>query len=579
MSALAALTPPAGIDASALEAALRAALQAGAARGTLPAAIEHAARHSDHLGIQLALVELAEAACRHDVQRRTAEHAIALCRRGLAAAPCDWALHETLGRLLYRLGRFAEASTTFERLHRHRPDDPAFLFETVRTGLPLGRWEHLPLLEADTIPPLVAAGRATASNLIALPIAATGPALLAAGRIESVRLAAGLKPRPPRPIPTGRPLRVGYVSPDFNDHAVAHQIPRVLELHDRAKVRVHAYDIGHDDGSPYRHRLLAACDLVRDCRRLDDTSAAAQIAADEIDVLVDLAGHTVGSRLGIFARRPAPLQVAWLGYPATTGADFIDYLLADPVVAPASRRATFSEALIHLPDCYLPADDRQPIAAGVTRAAAGFPADSVVLAALHQPYKLEPGIFGSWLGILRRAPATVLWLRAKDEAMQEQLRHLAVEGGVDPRRLLIDNHLLPKPEYLARLALADVFLDTRYFNGHSTVSDALWAGVPVVTTPGDAFAGCVAASILAASDLGEFVAPDLGAYEELVVRLASDPAALEAAKARVVHARHHGRFFDAARFTVHLETAYASIAAHHCTGRPPADFAVPAAPR
>ncbi len=579
MPSPAAAPPPADPSAAGAEQDLRAALKLGAARQTLPVALVHASRHPDHLGIHLALAELAEAACRPAEQRTAIDHAIGLCRRRLAAAPRDWPLHETLARLHYRRGAFAEAWSAFSRLHRHQPADAAALLGLVKCGLPLARWEGLGALHANLIPPLVAEGTATASNLIALPIPGTAPALLAAGRIESQRLAAGLDPSPPRRIAADSPLRIGYVSPDFNDHAVAHQVPRVFELHDRARVRVHAYDIGHDDGSPYRRRVLAACDVVRDCRRLDDASAAALIAADGIDILVDLAGHTVGSRLGIFAWRPAPLQVAWLGYPATTGAAFIDYLVADPIVAPPAQRAHFSEALIHLPDCYLPADDRQSIAPGATRAAAGFPERSIVLAALHQPYKLEPEIFDTWLRILGRVPGAVLWLRAKDDAMQARLRDLAAESGVDPRRLIIDNLLLPKPEYLARLALADVFLDTRYFNGHSTVSDALWAGVPVVTTPGDAFAGRVAASILAASGLGGLVAPDLAAYEELVVRLASSSSDLDTAKARVAHARQHGRFFDAARFTVHLETAYASIAAHHRTGRPPADLAVPATTR
>ena len=574
MSALAAESPLGQLDASALEASLRAALHVGSTPAVLSAAIEATARHHRHLGLHLALAEAAEAACRPEVQKRALEQAIAICRLNLATHPRDWGLHQTLGRLFYRLGRFEEAWNTFERLHRHRPEDPAALFDAVRAGLPIGRWESLSRLDVASIPLLVASGQATASNLIAIPINSTAPSLLSAGRIESQRIATGLHRLPPRQVHSETPLRVGYVSPDINDHAVAHQIPRVLELHDRTRLRVYAYDIGHDDGSPYRQRILSACDTVRDCRRLDDSAAAAIITSDEIDILVDLAGHTVGSRLGIFARRPAPIQVSWLGYPATTGASFIDYLIGDRIVVAPDLRAHFSEAIAYLPDCYLPADDRQLIAPIMSRTQAGLPTDAVVLAAIHQPYKLEPGIVGTWLRILQRAPKTVLWLRAKEESLQERLQAEAVRYGIDQSRLLIDNQLLPKPKYLARLALADLFLDTHWFNGHSTVSDALWAGVPVLTIPGDAFAGRVAASILAASDLDDLIVPDLAAYEALATRLASDRSALAALRARVAHARVHANFFDPCRFTMHLESAYSNIAARCRDGLPPADFAV-----
>ena len=573
MTELAAEPPQAEPAAAAAEKSLRQALHTGAAHQALPTALAAAAAYPAHLGLQLALAEAAESAYRPTVQRDALETAIRLCRRRMAAAPRDWATHELSARLLYRICRFDEAFAAYARLQRHHPS-PAIALGLVKSGLPLAQWEGLASLAAAAVPPLVAHGNATASNLITLPIPATAPALLAAGRIESAAIATGIVPFSRRPVSPVGPLRIGYVSPDFNDHAVAHQVPRVFELHDRRNVTVFTYDIGHDDGSPYRQRLIAASDCHRDCRQRDDVETAALIAADCIDILVDLAGHSAGSRLGIFARRPAPIQVTWLGYPATTGASFIDYLIGDRTVVAPDLRRCFSEAIAYLPDCYLPADDRQTIAPAMTRTQAGFPQDAVVLAALHQPYKLEPGIVGAWLHILKRAPKTVLWLRAKEETMQNRLREEAARIGIDPVRLIVDNRLLPKPEYLAKLALADLFLDTRWFNGHSTVSDALWAGVPVLTTPGDSFAGRVAHSILDASGLSDLIATDLSSYERQAVELATDPQARAAMRARVAVARTHGHFFDTPRFTRHLEFAFAQMAARHHAGLPPADTAI-----
>lgn len=574
MTELAAEPPPAKSAAAAAELSLRHALHAGAVRQALPTAIAAAAVHPEHLGLQLALAEAAEAAYRPAVQRDALEAAIRICRRRLAVAPRDWDTHELSARLLYRICRFDEAFAAYARLQRHHPA-PAIALGLVKSGLPLAQWEGLASLAAAAVPPLVALGNATASNLIALPLPGTAPALLAAGRIESDAIAAGIVPFSRRPVSPVGPLRIGYVSPDFNDHAVAHQVPRVFELHDRRSVTVVTYDIGHDDGSPYRQRLIAASDCHRDCRQLDDGDTAALVAADRIDILVDLAGHTIGSRLGIFARRPAPIQVTWLGYPATTGAGFIDYLIGDRTVVARDLRPHFSESIAYLPDCYLPADDRQTIAPAMTHTQAGFPQDAVVLAALHQPYKLEPGIVGTWLRILKRAPKTVLWLRAKEETMQNRLRKEAARLGIDPARLIVDNRLLPKPEYLAKLSLADLFLDTRWFNGHSSVSDALWAGVPVLTTPGDAFAGRVAHSILAASGLPDLAMPDLAAYEDRAVQLANAPAALAALRSRVATARTAGHFFDATRFTLQLEAAYLAMSARYRAGDAPADIHLP----
>jgi len=528
--------------------------------------------------VQAALVELADTANDFKLLTAALQTAQQACRRQLARAPLDWSLHDLAARIEFRLGHFSAAWNAYKRILDHKPDDASAHLGLAKSGLPLGRWEAVEKLSPAKVPALVAANQATVSNLIALPMPGTAPALLAAGRIASERLAQGITPFPMRSMRTAGPLRIGYVSPDYNDHAVAHQLPRVFELHDRSRFRVYAYDIGHTDGSPYRRRLLGSADCVRDCRCAGDAAVARTIRADGIDILVDLAGHTRGSRLGIFARHPAPIAVTWLGYPATTGADFIDYLIGDRIVVAPDLRAHFSEAIAYLPDCYMPADDRQEIAPPTTRAEAGFPQETVVLAALHQPYKFDAAIVGTWLRILRRAPKTILWLRAKEETLQHRLREEAASLGVDPARIVVDNRLLPKPEYLAKLSLADLFLDTRWFNGHSTVSDALWTGVPILTTPGDAFAGRVASSILHASGLSDLIAPDLSAYEESAVALASSPSALNAMRTRVSECRSRQSFFNSDRFVRNLETAFVTMADRARAGLSKTDFSVPCPP-
>lgn len=544
----------------------------------LARAASHAARYPSHIGVQASLVELADAANDFELATSALMATRHACRRQLAITPRDWSLHDLLARVEYRLGRFSAAWNAYNRILEHKTGDAAACLGLVKCGLPLGRWEAVNGFSPSQVPDLVAANQATASNLMALPMPGTAPALLAAGRIASERLAQGITPFQMRRIHAAGPLHIGYVSPDYNDHAVAHQLPRVFELHDRSRFRVYAYDIGHVDSSPYRQRVLSASDTVRDCRHLSDAATSAQIREDEIDILVDLAGHTLGSRLAIFAYRPAPVAVTWLGYPATTGAPYIDYLIGDQTVVAPDLRHHFSEAIAFMPDCYLPADDRQAIAPVKSRVDAGFPQDAVVLAALHQPYKLDAAIVATWLHILQRAPQTVLWLRAKEEALQVRLHTEAARLGIDPCRLIIDNHLRPKPEYLARLALADLFLDTHWFNGHSTVSDALWTGVPVLTTPGDAFAGRVASSILRASGLSDLIAADLATYEESAVALANSPCALNALRTRVMESRSRQSFFNSARFVRNLETAFVMMADRARAGLPKTDFNVPCPP-
>jgi protein O-GlcNAc transferase len=353
-------------------------------------------------------------------------------------------------------------------------------------------------------------------------------------------------------------LRVGYFSCDFRDHATGHLMRGLFGLHDRERFEVHAYSFGPDDGSDYRHRIAADCDRFVDLRGLGTEDAARRIHAEGVHILVDLVGWAAGW-LEVLALRPAPVQAHYLGFPATLGAPFVDYFVTDRVVTPPELAPHFSEQLAYLPGSYQVNDHRQGIAeSGVTREACGLPPKAVVFCCFNAAYKIEPRVFDVWMRLLRRAEKSVLWLLDQGTPMRENLRHEAESRGVDPRRLVFAP-LAPKPYHLARATLADLFLDTLVCNAHTTASDSLWAGVPVLTLPGETFASRVAASLVTAVGLPEMIVGDLDAYEERAFGLASDGAALAGLKARLGEGRARAPLFDTPRFARGLESAYEAM--------------------
>ncbi len=283
--------------------------------------------------------------------------------------------------------------------------------------------------------------------------------------------------------------------------------------------------------------------------------------------------------MGLFAHRPAPMQATWLGYPGTTGVDFFDYALVDTIVAPPEDQPHFSERLVWLPESYQVNDDTQPIAAEIpTRAQCGLPEHGFVFCSFNAPYKIEPAIFAIWMRILQQVPGSVLWLLAGSQTAQANLRREAQSRGIDPTRLVFAPHQ-SKSAHLARHAQAGLFLDTFFYNAHTTASDALWAGVPVLTCPGRNFAQRVAASLLNAIDLPELIAPNFVEYERRAVALARDPASLGAVRARLAANRKTAPLFDTTRFARHLEAAYRAMWELYERGETPRAFAVPALPR
>ena len=317
-------------------------------------------------------------------------------------------------------------------------------------------------------------------------------------------------------------LRIGYLSSDFHDHATAHLMLGLFGAHDRTKVSVHAYSYGIDDGSAYRARIAEDCDDFIDLAGMDTISAARHIHEDGIDILVDLKGFTRQHRLDIAALRPAPVQVAWLGFPGTSGADFFDYIVTDEIVTPTEDAQHYSEAFALMPHCYQVNNRAQRISeTAFWRTEAGLPADSFVLASFNNTYKLEPVMFAAWMELLRDLPDTVLWLLPNNQMAVENLRREASHAGVSPNRLIFAQ-TLPKAEHLRRASLADLALDTRIYNGHTTTSDMLFAGVPVVTLRGSHFASRVSASLLAACGLPGLITESLDDYKSLVRHLVGD---------------------------------------------------------
>ena len=372
----------------------------------------------------------------------------------------------------------------------------------------------------------------------------------------------------PADLPPAARIRVGYLSNDLQQHATALLLVQVLELHDRERFDVRLYSYGADDGSPMRARLRAACTEFVDVGGMSDREAAQRIRDDGIEILVDLKGYTLNARTAIVAMRPAPVQVAYLGFPGTMGADFVDYAIVDRVVAPPSMADAFSEKLAWMPGCYQPNDRLRDTGPPPGRAACGLPEDALVLCCFNHTYKLRPEIFDVWCRLLRDTPDAVLWLLQSNAQARAHLLREAADRGVAPERIVFAP-VVPSRDNLARLSHADLFLDTLPVNAHTTASDALWCGVPLVTCAGDSFVGRVAASLLHAVGLPELVAADLAGYEAIARELAADRERLAQLKARLRAGRATAPLFDSERSARDLEDLYARMAARWRSGAAP----------
>lgn len=363
-----------------------------------------------------------------------------------------------------------------------------------------------------------------------------------------------------------RPLRVGFVSADFHHHATAFLLMEVFEHLSGECVDVFLYSHGPDDGSAERKRLMAAATKFIDIADEGDLEAARLIQADKIDVLIDLKGHTSGSRLQLFSYRPAPVQATFLGHPGTTGASYIDYFIGDAIVTPEGHQAHYSETLAHMPHCYQPNDRQRPLPKSMTRAEAGLPESGLVYCGFNQPYKISSEVFDVWCDLLHQQPESVLWLLDWFDGTVNKFRVHAVKRGIAPERL-ISAPKLRLDQHITRFALADVFLDTWPCNGHTTASDALWAGVPVVTLSGETFASRVAASLLTAVDLPELITTSADDYKVLVMELAHNPSKRRLLRDHLAQARCIAPLFDSAKFAADFSKLLWRMAEGDSVGR------------
>ncbi|MBL0092991.1 MAG: glycosyltransferase [Piscinibacter sp.] len=378
-----------------------------------------------------------------------------------------------------------------------------------------------------------------------------------------------VKPLPPRRAQRhGGRLRIAYLSADFYQHATAQLMVQMLESHDRERFEVTLVSAGPDDGSPMRRRLRAACHRFEDVRGRSHDAMARRIRDLGIDILVDVKGATDGTLLPVLAARPAPLQLNWLAFPGTSGAPYIDYIVGDPIVTPLDHAAHFTEKIAQLPGCYQPNDSRRARPSGADRSVFGLPRDKTVLCGFHQSYKISAAVFDRWCELLERLPDAVLWLLQWNTNVRDSLLAAASARGIGAERLLFAP-LLPLDEHLARLACADVFLDTWPCNAHTTAGEALWVGVPVVTVIGQTFAQRVAASLLHQVGLDELVCGDEASYVDTVAALAQDSAKLAAVRDRLRKGCDAGPLFDGERFARDIEAMYERLWDRACEGLPP----------
>lgn len=479
---------------------------------------------------------------------------------------------EKFGQVLQDQRLFEDAAIVFERMLQQWPERPLIAGRLMHCKMLTADWTALDVLQAR-----IEAGL-TAGQLQSEPFGLQGycasPALL---KRSAQDYAAHMFPdasthlRRPK-VGGGPKIRVGYVAGEFRNQATSVLLTQVLELHDRSRFDIYAFDNGWSDGSALRQRIEAAVQIVP-IRQLDNIAASKAIRELGIDILVNLNGYFGLTRTPLFALRSAAVQVNYLGFPGTIGAPYIDYIIADEVVIPAPAHGSYVEKVVTLPDSYQPNDSTRRVAEGVTRADAGLPEGAFVFCCMNNVYKIVPAVFDIWMRLLQRVPGSVLMLYSDVPEAQANLRLEAQERGIDPARLLFGQPWA-NDRHLARLRLCDLFLDTWPYNAHTTGSDALWAGLPVLSCMGEGFPSRVGASLLHAVGLPELVTRTPDEYEALAFKLATEPVALAALRQRLSVNLNTAPLYDTPRYTRHLEAAYAQMMLRARSGKPPAPIAI-----
>jgi protein O-GlcNAc transferase len=498
-------------------------------------------------------------------------------RRAVELAPDFLVGFVNLAGALAENNRLGDAIATYAKALTIRSDHPSAIVDHYHLRRTACDWDGIAAAEEKILNGTFRKGERIASFPV-LNMSSTAEDHLLSARqwakgIKSP-LAVPLAETPPRGAPTERRLRIGYLSNDYYRHATASLIAELIERHDRNRFEIFGYCFTQSDNSELRQRLVSAFDHFVPIGNLSYADAARRINQDGIDILIDLKGYTTGARTEILAARPAPIQVNYLGYPGTMGAPFIDYIVADEFIAPMDQQAFFDEKIVHLPGCYQPNDTKRPIARSApTRAECGLPERGFVFCTFNNSYKITPEIFGIWMRLLKCVPGSVLWLLESNSLMRENLQRKAVSMGVDPARLVF----APKMElsvHLARHRNADLFLDTLPVNAHTTASDALWAGLPVLTCAGETMVSRVCGSLLRAVGLADLITYSLDQYERVALEFALNPDRVARLRERLIQNRPNSVLFNIAHYTDGYEAALERMADLRERGEAPRAFAV-----
>lgn len=471
---------------------------------------------------------------------------------------------ENLGLTLHDMRQYAEAYACYEQIFSMHPNDMGSLALLLHSALQVCEWESIEVRISKLVDSLrrgAVPGGIPPFVYLSIPGLRGADHKVLASHAAETMLSVDVAERPPttelvKLLPLRDRVRVGYLSADFHTHATAQLIVEVIEHHDRSRFEVFAYSYGPDDGTPMRRRMVNAFEHFIDLQEVPLADAVDKIRQDQIDILVDLKGWTHGVRLELSAMRPAPIVVSWLGYPGTLGIPgMADYIIGDPQVTPLEHAGDYSELIVQLPHSYQPNDRRREVGTLPSRADSGLPPEGTVFCSFNQTYKINREYFSAWCRILTQVPGSVLWLLETDALAADNLKKEMSSHGVDPARLIFAPRL-PLKQHLGRLQHATVALDTGPYGSHTTGSDALWVGVPVVTFPGETFASRVAASLLQAAGVPELITHSWDEYISLASKLGTDAVALARVKEKLLVGRESCPLFDSERFTLNLEKAY-----------------------
>jgi predicted O-linked N-acetylglucosamine transferase (SPINDLY family) len=505
---------------------------------------------------------------------RRPNEALAAYDRALALAPKTAEARLGRGNLYRDVGRHEEALAEYGLASSLKPDLPGIRGDAFYARLQVCDWFGY---EQDRTELIFAVRK---GELASSPFPFLAVSSMPKDQLQCARLWAGGKnPDTARSVWQGPRyrhdrIRIGYMSADFRQHAVSSLIAGMFECHDKARFEITGLSIGADDGSDLGRRVKASFEHFIDAGNRSDDEIAKLVRDAEIDILVDLMGPTAHSRTSVLSRRPAPIQVNYLGFPGTMGAPYIDYILADKTVIPEDQREFYAEEVVYLPDSFMPADrDRLRSRKAFTRAEAGLPEQGFVFCCFNNSYKITPAVFAVWMRLLKEIEGSVLWLFASSPAVEHNLKKEAAERRVGAERLIFAP-FMPLPEHQVRQRLADLFLDTLPYNAGATASDALWAGVPVVTRIGESFAGRMAASLLKAVGLSELITTTTQEYEALALALARQPDKLAETKRKLEENRLRTPLFDTRLFATHIEAAYTTMWRRWQRDEPPQSFTV-----